>query len=105
MIKRALLIAVFISMTGFSVNTLANDEHVKHDIALLQDMMVHMLVIIDRVEDRQARIAPHASYYFDTEQIRQDLFLISTGVDNFLSPSRTPARFISPIDGDYLIQR
>lgn len=83
----------------------ANDEHVQHDISLLQDMMVHMLVVIERVEDRQARIAPNATYYFDTELLRRDLSRISLGIDDYLSPMRTPARFVQPIDGDYVRQR
>lgn len=103
-IKRILITWVFVG--ALAVNTCnANDEHVQHDISLLQDMMVHMLVIIERVEDRQARIAPNATYYFDTELLRRDLSRISLGIDNYLSPLRTPARFVQPMDGDYLKQR
>ena len=104
MIKRLLI--TWVIMGALVMNTAsANDEHVQHDISLLQDMMEHMLVVIERVEQRQDRIAPNATYYFDTELLRRDLSRISLGIDDYLSPMRTPARFIKRIDGDYLIQR
>ena len=103
-IKRLLI--TWVIMGALVMNTAsANDEHVQHDISLLQDMMEHMLVVIERVEQRQDRIAPNATYYFDTELLRRDLSRISLGIDDYLSPMRTPARFIKRIDGDYLIQR
>lgn len=97
-VKPLLLMVLLISINSVH----ANDEHVKSDISLLQDIMEHMLIVISRVEDRQSRIAPEATYYFDTDRLRRDLHLISAGVDDYLSPSRQPARYVPLIEGDYI---
>lgn len=97
--------SLMMSMLTVSIVSQASDDHVQRDVSLLQDMVVNMQVIIDRIEARQSRIAPNATYYFDTKQLSRDLYLVSEGIDNFLLPARRPARYVVPIKGDYLDQR
>lgn len=81
------------------------DEHIRTDLSLMQDMVDQLFIMVERVEKRQSQLAPSVSYYFDTEQLKADLTLINQGVDDYLSPSRLPARYVEPINGDYVRRR
>jgi RAQPRD family integrative conjugative element protein len=82
---------------------MAHDEIQRRDLAVIQQQLEQIHVVVDRLEARQANHTPQTtSVYLDIRQLRADLDRISEGIDLFLEPVRLPPREPLPLDGDYL---
>jgi len=77
------------------------DEIERQDLALMQQQLSQLLVVVDRIEKRQKQRTP-GRYILNTELLRRDVFLLQSGINDYMLPARFPARDLEPLSGDYL---
>lgn len=99
----ALTVSLAASLPADAVADEVRDEILRRDLAVIQDQLDQIGVVVQRLEARQAHSNPDSHrYYLDTDQLRRDLNRIADGIDDYLEPPRLPPRVPIPLVGDYL---
>lgn len=101
------LCALAVSLAAFLpavvVGDEVRDEILRRDLAVIQEQLDQITVVVQRLEARQAHTDPGTHrFYLDTDQLHRDLSRIAEGIDGYLAPPRLPPRAPIPLAGDYL---
>ena len=101
--RHASVALLLLFTTGASASDRLRDEVMRRDLAVIQTQLDQVEWTIQRLEQRQAIKTPDTHrFYFDTDQLRRDLDVITAGIDDYLQPPRLPPRNLAPLTGDYL---
>jgi RAQPRD family integrative conjugative element protein len=90
---------------GYSLKADASmqDEIEKRDLVLIQSQIDQMLVIVDRLQERQKRgFTGNSRIVLNTEALRREINLVRDGIGSYLQPLRFDARDLGIVKGDYL---
>ncbi|MGB1763092.1 RAQPRD family integrative conjugative element protein [Alloalcanivorax xenomutans] len=86
-----------------------NDAIQRRDLALLQQRLVDLQRVVDRLASRPSRHQgdadagqPGQRVFLDVEALHRDLQVVIDGIESYLAPPRLPPRRPMPLADDYL---
>lgn len=101
---KSLFLPMLLSASGAFANVVyaaePYDEIQRRDLALIQGQLNQVATVLERLEARQAEQAGQINLYLDIPRVRADVEVIQRGLDEYLSPSRMPARRLEPMEDD-----
>ena len=108
-IAAALLLVIGGGASRVAVASDVNDAIQRRDLALLQQRLVDLQRVVDRLASRPVRHQTDAHafragqrVFLDVDALHRDLQIVIDGIESYMAPPRLPPRRPTPLSGDYL---
>jgi len=101
-ITAALLLVIGGAASRVAVASDVNDAIQRRDLALLQQRLVDLQRVVDRLASRPVRHRAGQRVFLDVDALHRDLQIVIDGIESYMAPPRLPPRRPTPLSGDYL---